>query len=91
MDWDNIIKSKKNVRTKDNISIGNVAANYDNYILVIGGVINKHRYKIPKSSIESYNGSEIILNIKKYSLKVFTKLINQNLLKVCLWIFLLKD
>ena len=45
MDWDNIIKSKKNVRTKDNISIGNVAANYDNYILVIGGVINKHKYK----------------------------------------------
>ena len=73
MDWDNIIKSKKNVRTKDNISIGNVAANYDNYILVIGGVINKHRYKIPKSSIESYNGSEIILNINHQDLKIFTE------------------
>ena len=73
MDWDNIIKSKKNVLTKDNISIGNVAANYDNYILVIGGVINKHRYKIPKSSIESYDGSEIILNIKHQDLKIFTE------------------
>ena len=73
MDWDNIIKSKKNVLTKDNISIGNVAANYDNYILVIGGVINKHRYKIPKSSIESYNGSEITLNINHKDLKIFTE------------------
>jgi hypothetical protein len=73
MDWDSIIKSKKNVRTKDNISIGNVAANYDNYILVIGGVINKHRYKIPKSSIESYNGSEVILNINHQDLKLFTE------------------
>ena len=73
MDWDNIIKSKKNVRTKDNISIGNVAANYDNYILVIDGVINKHRYKISKSSIESYNGSEIRLNINHQNLKTFTE------------------
>ena len=73
INWDNIIKSKKNVRTKDNISIGNVAANYDNYILVIGGVINKHRYKIPKSSIESYNGSEITLNINHKDLKIFTE------------------
>ena len=73
MDWDNIIKSKKNVLTKDNISIGNVAANYDNYILVIDGVINKHRYKIPKSSIESYNESEIRLNINHQNLKTFTE------------------
>ena len=73
MDWDNIIKSKKNVLTKDNISIGNVAANYDNYILVIDGVINKHRYKISKSSIESYNGSEIRLNINHQNLKTFTE------------------
>ena len=72
-DWDNIIKSKKNVRTKDNISVGNVVANYDNYILVIDGVINKHTYKIPKSSIESYNGSEIILNINHQDLKTFSE------------------
>ena len=70
-DWDNIIKSKKNVRTKDNLSVGNVVANYENYILVIEGVINKHTYKIPKSSIESYNGSEIILNINHQDLKTF--------------------
>lgn len=70
-DWDNIIKSKKNVRTKDNISVGNVVANYENYILVIEGVINKRTYKIPKSSIESYNGSEIILNINHQDLKTF--------------------
>jgi hypothetical protein len=77
-DWDNIIKSKKNVRTKDNISVGNVVANYDDYILVIEGVINKHTYKIPKSSIESYNGSEIILNINYQDLKVFNEGFHRN-------------
>lgn len=59
------------MRTKDNISVGNVVANYENYILVIEGVINKRTYKIPKSSIESYNGSEIILNINHQDLKTF--------------------
>ena len=77
-DWDNIIKSKKNVRTKDNISVGNVVANYDDYILVIEGVINKHTYKIPKSSIESYNGSEIILNINYQDLKIFNEDFHRN-------------
>ena len=77
-DWDNIIKSKKNVRTKDNISVGNVVANYDDYILVIEGVINKHTYKIPKSSIESYNGSEIILNINYQDLKILDEDFHRN-------------
>jgi len=77
-DWDNIIKSKKNVRTKDNISVGNVVANYDDYILVIEGVINKHTYKIPKSSIESYNGSEIILNINYQDLKILNEDFHRN-------------
>lgn len=77
-DWDNIIKSKKNVRTKDNISVGNVVSNYDDYILVIEGVINKHTYKIPKSSIESYNGSEIILNINYQDLKILDEDFHRN-------------
>jgi hypothetical protein len=67
-DWDNILKSTKNVRSKDNISLGNVVANYKDHILVIDDV-NNHRYKISKSHIEKYDGSELYLNIDHRSLK----------------------
>jgi len=67
-DWDNIVKSKKSVRSKDNTSIGNVIANYHDHILVIDDV-NHHTYKIPKSNVENYNGSELFLNINRQDLK----------------------
>lgn len=67
-DWDNIVKSKKNVRSKDNTPIGNVIANYANHILVIDDV-NNHTYKIPKSYVENYNGSELFLSINRQDLK----------------------
>ena len=67
-DWDNIVKSNKNVRSKDNISIGNVIANYKDHLLVIDD-INNNRYKIPKSYVENYNGSELFLNINRQDLK----------------------
>ena len=67
-DWDNIVKSKKSVRSKDNTSIGNVIANYHDHILVIDDV-NHHTYKIPKSYVENYNGSELFLNINRQDLK----------------------
>jgi hypothetical protein len=67
-DWDNIVKSKKNVRSKDNTPIGNVIANYANHILVIDDV-NNHIYKIPKSYVENYDGSELFLSINHQDLK----------------------
>ena len=67
-DWDNIVKSKKNVLSKDNFPIGNVIANYANHILVIDDVSN-HTYKIPKSYVENYNGSELFLSINRQDLK----------------------
>lgn len=67
-DWDNIIKSKKNVRSKDNFSIGNVVADSNDNIFVIDD-INNHTYKIPKTYVESYNGSEVFLNITNKDLK----------------------
>lgn len=80
-DWDNIIKSKKNVRTKDNISVGNVVANYADDIVVIDDV-NNRTYRIPKSYIENYNGSELVLNIDHQDLKILdeniSKLQNSN-------------
>ena len=68
-DWDNIVKSKKNVRSKDNNPIGNVIANYKDHILVIDDV-NSHTYKIPKSYIEKYDGSELYLSINHQDLKI---------------------
>ncbi len=67
-DWDNIVKSKKNVRSKDNTPIGNVIANYKEHILVIDD-INNHTYKIPKSYVENYDGSELYLSINHQDLK----------------------
>jgi hypothetical protein len=75
-DWDNIVKSKKNVRSKDNIPIGNVIANYKDHILVIDDV-NNHTYKIPKSDVENYNGSELFLSISHKDLKI----LDENLYK----------
>ena len=68
-DWDNIVKSKKNVRSKDNTPIGNVIANYKDHIRVIDD-INSHTYKIPKSYIEKYDGSELYLSINHQDLKI---------------------
>jgi hypothetical protein len=68
-DWDNIVKSKKNVRSKDNTPIGNVIANYKEHILVIDD-INNHTYKIPKSYVENYDGSELYLSIDHQDLKI---------------------
>ena len=68
-DWDNIVKSKKNVRLKDNTPIGNVIANYKEHILVIDD-INNHTYKIPKSYVENYDGSELYLSIDHQDLKI---------------------
>jgi hypothetical protein len=68
-DWNNIVKSKKNVRSKDNSPIGNVIANYKDHILVIDDV-NNHKYKIPKSYVENYNGSELFLSINHQDLKI---------------------
>ena len=68
-DWDNIVKSKKNVRSKDNTPIVNVIANYKEHILVIDD-INNHTYKIPKSYVENYDGSELYLSIDHQDLKI---------------------
>ncbi len=54
--------------SKDNTPIGNVIANYADHILVIDDV-NNHTYKIPKSYVENYNGSELFLSINHQDLK----------------------
>ena len=72
-DWDNIVKSKKGVRSRDNISIGNVIGNYEDHIIVIDDVKIDRIYKIPKSYIENYNGSELFLNKNYQDLKILDR------------------
>jgi hypothetical protein len=59
-DWDSIIH--KGVRTVDGQAIGNVTAvNADFIIITSEGA--REEYNIPKNEVDSFNGSEVILNI----------------------------
>ena len=69
IDWHNIVSSKKNVRSKNNVFVGKVVDNYKDDILVINNLGNIKKYKIPKAKIKEYNGSEVLLNINSEELK----------------------
>ena len=58
LDWDRIVH--KNVRAKDMEDVGNIIAVDNDSITLMQG---RHEYKIPKSSIEGYNGSEVFLTL----------------------------
>ena len=58
LDWDRIVH--KNVRSKDMGDLGNVIATDTDSITLMRGI---HEFKIPKSSVEGYNGSEVFLDI----------------------------
>jgi uncharacterized protein (TIGR02271 family) len=59
--WDNILH--KNVRSKDMDGVGNVAAINDDDSISIITQGSRHMYKIPKSTIEGYNGAEVFLDL----------------------------
>ena len=62
-DWDNLAKSKKIVKTKDERTCGNLMAEYKDNIIIIEGIIKSHEYMIPKSKVVHYNGNEIYPDI----------------------------
>ena len=62
-DWADISKSKKDVRTSDNKSCGVVVSTAGNEIMIEDGSVNIKKYRIPKSKMKFYNGSELILEI----------------------------
>jgi hypothetical protein len=62
-DWADISKSKKGVRTSDNKACGVVVSTAGNEILIVDGSVNIKKYRIPKSKMKFYNGSELILEI----------------------------
>ena len=63
IDWAEIAKSKKGVRTMDNKACGVVVSTTGDKIWVVDGAVNLKKYRIPKSKVNFYNGSELILKI----------------------------
>jgi hypothetical protein len=59
--WPEIAKSKKGVRTSDGKACGDVVAEAGNTFFVIEGAIKEYRYRIPKSKVANFNGSEVTL------------------------------
>jgi hypothetical protein len=67
-DWDSIIH--KGVRTEEGLAIGSVTAvNADFIIITSEGA--REEYSIPKDEVDSYNGSEVTLNISNDRLSQF--------------------
>ena len=46
-DWDDLAKSKKVVKTKDERTCGNLMAEYKDSIIIIEGAIKSHEYVVP--------------------------------------------
>jgi hypothetical protein len=63
IDWAEIAKSKKGVRTMDNQACGVVVSSAGDEIWVVDGAVNLKKYRIPKLKVNFYNGSELILKI----------------------------
>ena len=56
--WDGLVL--KGVRSSDNDDRGNtIAIDKDSLFLMTG----RHVFKIPKSFVEGFNGSEVLLNV----------------------------
>ena len=63
IDWAEISKSKKGVRTIDNKACGVVVSSAGDEIWVVDGAVKQKKNRIPKLKLNLYNGSELILKI----------------------------
>ena len=70
-DWDNLTKSKKIVKTKDERTCGNLMAEYKDNIIIIEGISKSHEYMVPKSKVVDCNRNEIYLDISYDMLSSF--------------------
>ncbi|MDW3626944.1 MAG: hypothetical protein QOK72_09890 [Nitrososphaeraceae archaeon] len=71
IDWAEIAKSKKGVRTIDNKACGVVVSSAGDEIWVVDGAVNLKKYRIPKSKVNFYNGSELILKIPNFLMQEY--------------------
>ncbi len=56
--WERVIH--KNVRSKDGYDIGNIISEAGDTFTVMQGA--SREYKIPKSAVDGFNGSEVLLS-----------------------------
>lgn len=71
IDFSEPIKSKKGVITSDGEAFGNIIGERGESIIVEKGVVHDHVYVVPKSKINAYDGSQIILSVLSSELKSF--------------------
>ncbi|HEX6646934.1 MAG: uncharacterized protein K0S93_2273 [Nitrososphaeraceae archaeon] len=69
INWTELVKDRKGIRTKDNKSCGNIIGNDEKNIIIEDGAMRQRIYRVPKSAIQSYNGAELTLNISYDELK----------------------
>jgi hypothetical protein len=61
--WAEFVKDRKGIRTKDNKSCGNIIGDDEKNIIIEEGGMRQRIYRVPKSTIQPYNGAELTLNI----------------------------
>ena len=67
VNWDRIIH--KNIRTLDNQGMGKViTVPNDEDTIIISSQSGSEQYKIPRSSVSGFNGSEVLLNETAYKI-----------------------
>jgi len=63
INWTELVKDRKGIRTKDNKSCGNIIGNDEKNIIIEEGAMRQRIYRVPKSAIQRYKGAELTLNI----------------------------
>ena len=69
INWTELVKDRKGIRTKDNKSCGNIIGSDEKNIIIEDGAMRQRIYRVPKSAIQSDNGAELTLNISYDELK----------------------
>jgi uncharacterized protein (TIGR02271 family) len=69
IDWKDVLK--KEARGKNDEDLGEVQEIINNYILVQRGIINKEKFYIPQSQVQSYDGSILRFNITEDDLNKY--------------------
>ena len=59
LDWRKVIH--KGVRTSNGAPVGNIGAEEQDYIVILGP--RSRQYRVPKSSVNNFDGSEVRLSI----------------------------
>lgn len=71
IDFSELIISKKGVVLSDRQVVGNIIGERDDYIIVEKDNVSENLYTIPKSKIESYDGTQLTLKSTESELRAF--------------------